>query len=75
MACYRFNAQKAITASLNLFLYSTLVSLGTNYLIANLATATIFTVVNYMSGISRRSPHGMLAALPRSLIRQLAHLP
>ena len=50
MACYRFNAQKAVTASLNLFLYSTLVSLGTNYLIANLATATIFTVVNYMLG-------------------------
>ena len=48
--CARFNAQKALTVSLNLALYAGLIRLGMNYLIANILLTAAFTVVNYVAG-------------------------
>ncbi|MBO0785621.1 MAG: GtrA family protein, partial [Actinobacteria bacterium] len=47
VACYRFNVQKLVTASLNTLLYTGLIRLGINYLIANILTTGVFTAINY----------------------------
>jgi putative flippase GtrA len=49
-AWYKFNAQKVITTVANTAVYFALVRLGVNYLIANIATTAVFTVVNYVGG-------------------------
>ena len=46
----RFNAQKAVTVAANLLLYSGLLRLGVNYLLANVVLTAVFTVVNYVGG-------------------------
>jgi putative flippase GtrA/glycosyltransferase involved in cell wall biosynthesis len=46
----RFNAQKAITITLNFVLYACLLRLGMNYLAANVLLTIVFTVVNYAAG-------------------------
>jgi putative flippase GtrA/glycosyltransferase involved in cell wall biosynthesis len=46
----RFNVSKTITVILNLALYTGLVRLGMNYLVANIALTAAFTVVNYVAG-------------------------
>jgi GT2 family glycosyltransferase/putative flippase GtrA len=49
-ACARFNAQKTVTIILNLALYTGLLRLGMNYLVANVTLTVVFTVVNYVAG-------------------------
>ena len=46
----RFNAQKTVTIALNLALYTGLLRLGMNYLVANVVLTAVFTVVNYVAG-------------------------
>jgi putative flippase GtrA len=50
--CYKFNVQKIITTIFNTVIYVGLVAVHMNYLVANVATTAIFTVVNYMIGNS-----------------------
>lgn len=52
VACYRFNVQKIVTTILNFFMYIGLVSLGVNYLVANVLTTAVFTLANYALGHS-----------------------
>ena len=48
-ACGKFNAQKVVASIANLVVYAGLVKLGLNYLMANVATTAVFTVVNYVT--------------------------
>lgn len=49
-ALWRFNIQKTVTIIINLALYTGLLRLGLNYLLANVALTAAFTVVNYVAG-------------------------
>lgn len=49
-ACCRFNVQRFISGCLMALFYAGLVWLGIQYLIANLMTTAVFTLVNYMAG-------------------------
>ncbi len=60
-ACWKFNVSKVLTTIANLALYAGLVRAGMNYVVANMATTAVFTVVNYVTGhywafSSRKSP-------------------
>lgn len=59
-ACWKFNVSKVLTTVANLALYAGLVRSGMNYVIANVATTALFTVVNYVTGhywaFSRKTP-------------------
>ena len=48
-ACGKFNAQKVAVSIANLVVYAGLVKLGMNYLLANVVTTVVFTVVNYVT--------------------------
>lgn len=66
-ACWRFNAQKVITVTVNLILYAGLLKLGINYLIANVLLTAFFTIVNYLAAdrfvfIGRHDPATFVAA-------------
>ena len=50
LAFARFNIQKTVTIALNLALYTGLLRLGMNYLVANVVLTAVFTVVNYVAG-------------------------
>jgi putative flippase GtrA len=50
LACYRFNAQKAVSTAINFALYAGLVRLGMNYLVADALTIGFFAIVNYALG-------------------------
>lgn len=52
VACYRFNAQKAVTVTVNVTLYAVIVKLGMNYHLANVLTAGFLIFVNYAIGDS-----------------------
>ena len=52
VACYRFNAQKAVTVAVSFALYAGIVKLGTDYHLANVLTAGFFVFVNYTLGDS-----------------------
>lgn len=52
VACYRFNVQKIVTTILNFLMYIGLISLGVNYLVANVLTTAAFTLANYALGHS-----------------------
>lgn len=80
-ACYRFNAQKALTAVLNFLLYLVLVRAGVNYLAATLATTAAFTLVNYVlahswsfaarkrsADVAAHSPASLPAAAPAAAL-------
>jgi succinoglycan biosynthesis protein ExoA len=47
-SCLRFNAQKLLMTVPNLALYAALVQLGSGWLLANLTTTAVFTVLNYV---------------------------
>ena len=47
-ACGKFNAQKVAASVANLVLYAGLVKFGMNYLLSNVVTTAVFTVVNYV---------------------------
>ncbi len=47
-ACGKFNAQKVAVSVANLAVYAGLVKFGMNYLLANVVTTAVFTVVNYV---------------------------
>jgi putative flippase GtrA len=49
-AGYKFNVQKSVTTIFNLLIYTALVAMHVNYLIANVATTAIFTAINYIIG-------------------------
>jgi glycosyltransferase involved in cell wall biosynthesis/4-amino-4-deoxy-L-arabinose transferase-like glycosyltransferase/putative flippase GtrA len=49
-SCWKFNVQKFLTTIPNMALYALFVQLGLGWLLANLATTAIFTVVNYTAG-------------------------
>jgi putative flippase GtrA/GT2 family glycosyltransferase len=49
-AFVRFNLQKTVTVALNLALYTGLLLLHMNYLVANVVLTAFFTVVNYVAG-------------------------
>jgi putative flippase GtrA/GT2 family glycosyltransferase len=49
-ACWKFNVSKVVTTIANLILYAGLVRAGMNYVVANVATTAVFTVVNYIVG-------------------------
>ena len=59
-ACWKFNVSKVLTTIANLAVYAGLVRAGMNYVVANVATTAVFTVVNYIVGhywaFSRKSP-------------------
>ena len=59
-ACWKFNVSKVLTTIANLVLYAGLVRAGMNYVVANVATTAVFTVVNYIVGhywaFSSKSP-------------------
>jgi GT2 family glycosyltransferase/putative flippase GtrA len=46
----RFNAQKAVTVTLNAVIYAGLLRIGLNYLLANVLLTIVFTIVNYAAG-------------------------
>ena len=48
-ACGKFNAQKVAVSIANLVVYAGLVKFGMNYLLANVVTTVVFTVVNYVT--------------------------
>lgn len=48
-ALVKFNIQKIVTTIANTLIFDGLVSSGLNYIVANIATTAIFTVVNYLS--------------------------
>jgi len=50
LAFARFNIQKTVTIALNLALYTGLLRLGMNYLVANVVLTAVVTVVNYVAG-------------------------
>ena len=52
-ACWKFNVSKVLTTIANLVLYAGLVRAGMNYVVANVATTAVFTVVNYIVGHDR----------------------
>ena len=47
-ACGKFNGQKVAVSIANLVVYAGLVKFGMNYLLANVVTTAVFTVVNYV---------------------------
>ena len=47
-ACGKFNVQKVTVSIANLLVYAGLVTSGMNYLLANVVTTAVFTVVNYV---------------------------
>jgi len=49
-SCWKFNVQKFLMTIPNMTLYALFVQLGLGWLLANLATTAIFTVVNYTAG-------------------------
>lgn len=49
-AWWKFNAGKVVTAILNFLVYSGLIELRLNYIVANLLTTAVFTIVNYTLG-------------------------
>ena len=79
-ACVRFNAQKAVTAGVNLALYAGLIRLGMNYLAANILLTAAFTVVNYVAGdrlvfVPEKNDQAEAAAQPLAVRPAVRHRP